>query len=115
MNDRVDPFEIAMRATQQNVDELTALKGKDAAAYRKAVADLQLAAQGKEVKGRYADFSMDLADAVLMELGEEQVETSRDEIEEILARDIDQFMGDPEHFMTIEDALENGELDERVL
>lgn len=116
---KVDPFEAEMAACAAQVSELQTLKAESVELYKKAIKDLQGIARGETVGGPFEGFSVDLADAVLMDLGEEKLTDtpdSRREIEKILAHDSEvEFMGDPEHFVSIDDALASGELREEAL
>ena len=114
-------IEEEMRIQAAQVADLKNMKAESSKLYEQAIKDLQAVSQGKEVTGPYQNFSMNLADAILMDLEEDQLtedgaEKNREEINRILANDATiEFMGDPEHFVSIDDAVENGELKREAL
>jgi len=106
-----------IESCSEDATELVQLQADDNKAYQKAVLELRSVAHGKKVVGKYANMTVEHADAILMELSEPNAPLSRDEEIDAIKSDDEEpdFMGDSSVFIQIEEAVRTRELVEDSL
>lgn len=101
--------EADFEACVEHVDKLRALKEADALAYREAIRDLKLAANG--LSARTPDgVGSEMADAVLNELDESDHLTDDELSKALQDPSEEQFMGDDEMFVPQQEAAQSGQI-----